>query len=161
LTQRYNLYELDDSLERIDFERVHGWLTKTYWSPGISRETVERGALHSSLVVGAYHEETQVGYLRVVSDTTRFAWICDVYVGEAHRGKGLAKAMVQYALEHPDHREVRRWLLATADAHAIYQAVGFNPLPSPERWMIYSSVQDPLAAKSSNATEDPGADQPN
>ena len=97
MIQHYNDYILDDSLERIDFERIHGWLTETYWSPGIARQTVEKGARRSSLVVGAYHKGTQVGYLRVVSDTTRFAWICDVYVAEANRGQGLAKAMVRFA----------------------------------------------------------------
>jgi GNAT superfamily N-acetyltransferase len=155
LIQHHNIYELDDSLDRIDFERVHGWLTETYWSPGIVLETVIKGARRSSLVVGAYHEGTQVGYLRVVSDTTRFAWICDVFVAEAHRGQGLAKEMVRFALEHPEHSEVKRWLLATADAHAVYRAVGFAPLPSPERWMIYSpNRNDPLAAETQPVEEE-------
>ena len=87
------------------------------------------------------------------SDTTRFAWICDVFVEEAHRGKGLAKAMVRFALEHQEHREVTRWVLATADAHPIYREVGFVPLPAPERWMIYSPVKDPLAVEEEGVME--------
>ena len=130
-------YEIAEGLERVDFARVHGWLATAYWSPGVSRERVERAAHHSSLVVGAYAPGgDQVGYLRVVSDLTTFAWICDVFVAEAHRGRGVASAMVRFALTHPEHRGLRRWLLATADAHALYAAAGFRPLPAPERWML-------------------------
>ena len=126
---------IDDALARIDFERVHGWLSRTYWSPGISREKVERAARHSSLVVGAYREGVQVGYLRVVSDRTAFAYLCDVYVDEAHRGQGIARRMVRYALEHPEFQGLRRWMLATRDAHDVYRGLGFDLLPMPERWM--------------------------
>jgi GNAT superfamily N-acetyltransferase len=133
----HNGYEIDDARERLDFERVHGWLTAVYWSLGISRERVEKGAAYSSLVVGVYKDGVQVAYLRVVSDRTRFAYICDVYVDEAHRRQGIAKAMVRYALEHPDHQGLRQWLLATSDAHRIYGAVGFTSLPKPERWMTF------------------------
>lgn len=128
-------YEIDDSLERVDFARVHGWLTATYWSPGIAREKVERAARGSSLVVGVYKEGAQVGYLRVVSDKATFAWVCDVFVDEAHRGQGVARAMVRFALDHPEHQGLRRWLLATQDAHGVYQGVGFGPLPMPERYL--------------------------
>ena len=131
----HGAYEIDDARERLDFEKVHSWLTATYWSPGIERATVERGARHSALVVGAYHEGAQAGYLRVVSDTTRFAWICDVFVEEAHRGQGLAKAMVRFALEHPELQDVKRWVLATRDAQEVYRSVGFEELPEPARWM--------------------------
>lgn len=133
--QTHDGYELDEGLERVDFARVQGWLAGTYWSPGVGRETVERAARHSSLVVGAYRDGEQVGYLRVVSDRTTFAWVCDVFVDEAHRGRGLARAMVRFALEHPEHQGLRRWLLATADAHGVYQAIGFEPLVAPERWL--------------------------
>jgi GNAT superfamily N-acetyltransferase len=133
---RVGAYDVVEGLERVDFGRVHGWLSSTYWSPGVAREKVERAAHNSSLVVGAYADGEQVGYLRVVSDKATFAWICDVYVDEAHRGKGIARAMVSYALNHPDHQGLRRWLLATADAHGIYAECGFKPLDNPERWMF-------------------------
>jgi GNAT superfamily N-acetyltransferase len=128
-------YEISDDRAQIDFARVHGWLASTYWSPGIARERVERAAAGSSLVVGAYLGGEQAGYLRVVSDQVTFAWICDVFVDEAHRGRGIARAMVRFALTHPDHQGLRRWLLATADAHAVYAGCGFKPLDNPERWM--------------------------
>jgi GNAT superfamily N-acetyltransferase len=132
---------LDESLDQIDFERVHGWLSGTYWSPGISRERVERAAYNSSLVLGAYHidhgRRVQVGYLRVVSDKTTFAYVCDVYVDEAHRGRGIARTMLRYILEHPEYQGLRRWILATRDAHDVYRSVGFASLATPERWMSF------------------------
>src|SRR5215212_4424295 len=100
-------YEIDDDLARVDFGRVYHWLASSYWSPGVPREKVEKAAQGSSLVVGAYLNGEQAGYLRVVSDRATFAWVCDVFVAEEHRGRGLAKAMVQYALEHPDHQGLR------------------------------------------------------
>ena len=129
-------YEIAEGLERVDFERVHGWLTNTYWSPGVSREKVERAARNSSLVVSAHDGSGQTGYLRVVSDRATFAWICDVYVDESHRGRGIARSMVRYALAHQEHQGLRRWLLATADAHGVYAACGFKPIDNPERWMF-------------------------
>ena len=130
-------YEIDNTFARIDFPRVQTWLAQTYWSPGVGLERVKKAAIGSSLVVGAYLGEAQAGYLRVVSDKTTFAWVCDVYVDEAHRGRGLARAMVNFALEHPEHQGLRRWVLATRDAHGVYREIGFEPLPAPDRWMVY------------------------
>jgi GNAT superfamily N-acetyltransferase len=129
-------YEIDDDPKRPDFARVHDWLTNSYWSPGISRDRVERAAAGSSLVVGAYFQSTQVGYLRVVSDGATFAWIGDVFVDPAHRGKRIASEMLRFALEHPTHQNLRRWILATRDAHDLYASAGFIPLPHPERFMM-------------------------
>lgn len=141
------MFELDDDLTRIDFDRVHSWLTTSYWSPGIALEKVKRAALGSSLVVGAYRirtgadgvfdPEEQVGYMRVISDKATFAWIADVFVDESARGRGIATAMLQFALNHPEHQGLRRWVLATKDAHSVYAGVGFVPLPEPHRWMIH------------------------
>ena len=131
MKQHHGQYEIDDELEHLDFTRVHSWLTTTYWSPGVSREKVERAAHYSSLVVGCYLDDKQVAYLRVISDRTTFAWVCDVFVDEDHRGQGLAQKMVHFALEHPDHQGLRRWLLATKDAHGVYRKAGFDALPYP------------------------------
>ncbi|MDR3692926.1 MAG: GNAT family N-acetyltransferase [Fimbriimonas sp.] len=135
MNSEHGEYQLDTSLERIQFGVVHGWLSSTYWSPGISLDRVIAAARKSSLVVGVFLGEVQVGYLRVVSDQTTFAWICDVFVDENHRGKGLAKAMVKLALADPNHEGLRRWVLATRDAHGVYADCGFVPLPMPDRWM--------------------------
>jgi len=95
-------YEIDAAISRVDWARVHGWLTTSYWTPGISQERVERAARNSALVVGAYTPEGQVGFLRVVSDWTRFAYLADVWVDEAHRGHGLARSMVRFACNTPN-----------------------------------------------------------
>lgn len=133
-------YEIDEDITRIDWARVHSWLASSYWSPGITRDWVERGALHSALVLGAYSSREQVGFLRVVSDLTRWAYLCDVWVDSAHRGKGLGRRMVRYALEHPELARVK-WVLATADAHGVYADLGFKPLKDPQRWMERPSTE--------------------
>ena len=123
-------------MERVDFPTVRQWLAATYWSPGIGLEEVIRGAKYSTLVVGAYLDGAQAGYLRVVSDKTRFAYIMDVIVAPERRKMGIGRRMVRFALEHPDFSAVYQWTLATSDAHGVYAELGFAPLPEPERWMI-------------------------
>lgn len=134
-------YTIGEGYATMDFARVTGWLAGSYWSPGIAREMVERGARHSALVIGAFMTDgTQVGFARVVSDCTRHAYLADVIVDGAHRGKGIGRAMIRYALTHPELATVKRWVLATADAQAVYAPLGFVPLMEPEnkpeRWMI-------------------------
>jgi GNAT superfamily N-acetyltransferase len=129
--------EIDDNISRIDFERVHQWLANSYWSPGVARERVEKAARNSAVVVGAYAEGRQVGYLRVVSDKTTFAWVCDVIVDDSFRGRGVGQAMVRYAQEHPELQGLRRWILATRDAHGVYEKCGFNRVQDMDKWMIY------------------------
>ena len=131
---QFAVYEIDSDLKRIEWERVHAWLASSYWTPGIPLERIKRGAENSALVLGAYSSDGQVGFLRVVSDKSRFAYLCDVWVDEKHRGKGLARRMVQAALDHPDFTTVN-WLLATLDAHGVYEKLGFARLANSERWM--------------------------
>ena len=131
---KFGEFEISSDISRIDWPRVHAWLASSYWTPGITLERVRRGGENSALVLGAYREGIQAGYLRVVSDKTRFAYLCDVWIDEMFRGKGLARQMVQTALDHPDFSTVN-WLLATLDAHGVYEKLGFTPLANPERWM--------------------------
>jgi GNAT superfamily N-acetyltransferase len=135
---RHDDYEIDDSITRQDFDLVFGWLRTTYWwQYGLTREKVERGARHCALVVGAYLDgDGQVAYARVVSDTIRFAWIADVYVAPAHRDKGLARAIVRFALDHPALSDVHVWLLGTRDAHGVYAPLGFARVPDQNNFMI-------------------------
>ncbi|MDB5298242.1 MAG: acetyltransferase [Phycisphaerales bacterium] len=136
---RHDEYEIDPTLSRVDFATVATRLAASYWSPGIPRATVERAARHSSLVVGAYHTASghQAAYLRVISDRTTFAYLADVWVGEPHRRRGLAQAIVRYALAHPDHQGLRRWMLLTDDAHPLYRQCGFEVEPHPGRVMTF------------------------
>ena len=134
-------YEIDDSFDRVDFATVHRWLTDTYWNAGVSRDYVERAARHSSLVIGVYRGREQVGFCRIVSDRTTFAWVSDVYVDPAHRNRGLAGEMMKFALAHPEHQNLRRWMLATRDAHPVYARVGFGPLDDPQRTMVLRPIR--------------------
>lgn len=130
-----------EGFHAMDFERVRAWLAATYWSPGIAQETVERAARNSALVIGAFAASgVQVGYGRVVSDCTRFAYLADIIVDESRRGMGIGRAMVRFALNHPEMTSVRKWTLATRDAHGVYAPLGFGPITEfenkPESWMI-------------------------
>jgi GNAT superfamily N-acetyltransferase len=126
---------LSDDPSRVDLDVVHGFLTTAYWSTGVSRHTVAR-AIAGSVVMGAYAPDgRQVGFARAVTDGATFAWLADVFVLPAHRGRGIARAMVTALLEHPELQELRRWMLATADAQALYAALGFDAPDHPYRLM--------------------------
>jgi GNAT superfamily N-acetyltransferase len=119
-------YEISSDNTRLDIDAIHAYLTRSYWSPGIPREIVERAA-RNSLCFGVYLHSTgaQVGFTRVVTDHATFAYLCDVYVLEEHQGHGLGKAMVRAALAHPALSGARRVMLATRDAHGLYRQNGF------------------------------------
>jgi GNAT superfamily N-acetyltransferase len=141
----HNQYEITDDRSRLDFALIHGWLTEAYWSSGITRPNVEKAARHSALVVSAYGDgvggKQQVGYCRVVSDLTRFAWLADVFVDPVHRSRGLGLAIVNFALDHPDLADVHNWLLGTKDAHGVYAKLGFRPPDEPQRLMQFKKPQ--------------------
>lgn len=123
-----------DDPTRLDVARVHGWLASSYWSPGIARDLVER-AMAGSHCLGAYQDGVQIGYARAISDRATFAWLADVWVDEAGRGRGLGRRMVRWFLDHPDYAGIRRIGLVTKDAHGVYEGVGFHALIRPERYM--------------------------
>ena len=110
-------------------------MRRSYWAEGIPLEIVER-AVEASLCIGAYDEAgRQVGLVRLISDYATFCFVCDVYVLEAHRGRGLSKAMLEMAFEHPKLQGLRHWSLVTLDAHGLYRQFGFRALAHPERHM--------------------------
>ncbi|MFH8977336.1 GNAT family N-acetyltransferase [Streptomyces sp. NPDC017890] len=131
-------YELSTDPDRIDAGRVHHWLsTDAYWALGRPRDKHDR-AVESSLNFGIYDEVSgeQVAYARVVTDRATFAWLCDVYVDPAVRGKGLGTALVAAVREHLRPDGLRRLLLATHDAHGVYEKLGFTALDQPDQWMV-------------------------
>lgn len=135
LERRVGSYTLSDDPARLDPRAIHAYLTRSYWSPDIPYELVER-ALRSSLSIGAYDAAgRQVGLVRLVSDHATFCYVCDVYVLEEHRGHGLSKAMLAMAVAHPLLQGLRRWSLVTADAHGLYRQFGFTPVTQPQRHM--------------------------
>ena len=128
-------YLISDDPARLDLDAVHAYLSRSYWSTGIPREIIASAVRHS-LCVGAYAPAgDQVGLVRVVTDYATFAWLCDVYVLEAHRRHGLSKAMMRAVMSHPDLQTVRRFTLATRDAHGLYAQFGFVPVAKPESQM--------------------------
>lgn len=120
---------------RLDIDLIHVFLSReSYWVPGIHRELVET-AIANSLCFGVYEGRRQLGFARVVTDGAGFAYLGDVFVVEAARGRGLGKRLVAFVMEHPQLQRVRRFMLATRDAHALYARYGFAPLASPDVFM--------------------------
>ncbi len=127
----------------LDVPFVHGYLSQsTYWAQQRPLAVVEKSLAHS-LCFGVYleHSRAQVGFARVVTDRATFAWLCDVFIVDAHRNRGLSKWLVQSVIAHPDLQGVSRLVLATRDAHELYRRYGnFEALPNPEMWMARKRV---------------------
>jgi N-acetylglutamate synthase-like GNAT family acetyltransferase len=118
----------------LDVEMIHGFLAGSYWAAGIPRSVVEM-AISNSLCVGVYRGSEQVGFARVVTDCATFGYLADVFVLKAHREQGLAHQMLQHLFAQPELQGLRRIMLATRDAHALYRQFGFTSLTAPERMM--------------------------
>lgn len=119
---------------RIDLETVCGFLSRSYWAQNRTRLTIEC-ALRNSLVFGVYEEDRMIAMARIVSDFATFAWLCDVFVHEDYRGRGIGKWLMESILAHPELQGLHRWLLATRDAHGLYSQYGYSSLHNIERWM--------------------------
>ena len=119
---------------RLDMDTIVDMLTRAYWAVGRPREKTER-AYQNSLVFGVYDGDRQIGMARIITDTSIFAYLCDVFIHEDYRAQGLGKWLMQTIMEHPDLVDVRRWLLVTSDAHGLYEQFGFNTIEDPEHWM--------------------------
>jgi len=120
---------------RLELDVIHNFLsTQSYWAEGVPREVVAR-SIATSLCFGVYDGAKQVGFARVVSDYATFAYLADVFVLEAYRGRGLSKALMETVMSHPHLQGLRRWLLGTADAHGLYRKFGFAEPRYPERQM--------------------------
>lgn len=127
-------YSISTDRSLLNVETIHGFLSRSYWAQGIPRETVER-SIRGSMCFGVYENSHQVGFARVITDGVTFAYLADVFILEPHRGRGLSKWLVATILAHPDLQGLRRFMLATRDAHGLYQQFGFTPLAQPERFM--------------------------
>jgi GNAT superfamily N-acetyltransferase len=138
MTTTMGEFNITTDKEKMDIPVIHSYLTRSYWSEGIPIETVAKG-IQDSICFGVFHESKQIGVARVITDTATFAYICDVFIDEAYRGKGLAKWLMETILKHESLQGLRRIVLTTRDAHSLYSRYGFAPLPIPERWMV---IQD-------------------
>lgn len=128
------MIDYSDDPARLDVPRIHGWLASSYWATGVAYEVIER-AIAGSHCLGAYHRGEQMGFARMITDRATFAWLADVWVDEPARGRGVGRAMVQWFIDHPDYKDIRRIALVTADAHGVYAPLGFHAPLRPERYM--------------------------
>jgi len=132
---RENGLLISDDKALLDRALIHGFLSeRSYWAKNVPREVVDR-AIGNSLCFGIYRDGRQVGFARVVTDCATFAWLADVFVVETERGQGLSKKLVAAVQTHPQLQGLRRFLLATLDAHGLYDQLGFRPIQEPERFM--------------------------
>ncbi len=127
-------YTFSTDKSKLDPSVIHAFLTETYWSKGCSMDNVLR-RIENSICFGIYDNEQQIGFARVITDKTTFAYIADVFILEKHRGQGLSKRLMAFIMEQPDLQNLKRWLLATRDAHGLYAQFGFVPFGHPELWM--------------------------
>jgi GNAT superfamily N-acetyltransferase len=139
LERRRGGFLVSDDPSKIDLDAVHGYLSRSYWAEGISREVLAR-AVENSLCVGIYERGRQVGFARAVTDRATYAYLADVFILESHRGRGLSRLLMEFLVGHPDLQGLRRWGLVTRDAHGLYEKFGFRPLAAPERHM---EIHDP------------------
>jgi N-acetylglutamate synthase-like GNAT family acetyltransferase len=135
MEQSFADYEISTDPRRLNVDVIYKFLAEdSYWALGIPRSIVER-AIENSLCFGVYHRSEQIGFARVVTDKSTFALLADLFILEAHRGKGLSKWLMRCVVGHDDLQGLRRLLLLTSDAHGLYSQFGFEPLGSPSRFM--------------------------
>lgn len=129
------MYCISTDKKRLDLKAVHQYLSQeSYWCQNIPFERVEKAA-HNSLTFAVLHGNNQVGYARIISDYTTFAYLADVYILESHRGQGLSKWLMETIMTHPELQGLRRWMLATRDAHGLYAQYGWKTIANPASWM--------------------------
>ena len=128
-------FQISTDKKLLDRELIYNYLDKeSYWAQGIPRERVEI-SIENSLCFGIFHGQEQAGFARVITDKATFAYLCDVFVLTKYRHLGLSKWLIQTIVQHPELQGLRRWSLATADAHGLYKQFGFTKLSKPEAWM--------------------------
>jgi GNAT superfamily N-acetyltransferase len=127
-------YEISTDPARIDAVVVHEFLSSSYWAKGIPLQTVEL-SIENSIPFGVYHGRQLVGFARIISDRATFAYLADVFILPSHRGRGLSRWLMECIMSHPGLQGLRRWMLATQDAHGLYAKFGFTPLKISDAWM--------------------------
>lgn len=142
-------YTISTDKDILNIPYIHQFLTRSYWAEGIPIHTVQR-SIHGSLCFGVYKGQQQIGFARVISDLATYAYLADVFIDEAYRGKGLSKWLVKVILGYPDLQGLRRFELGTRDAHSLYARFGFTPLPNPD---IFMQIRNPDVYK--KASTDP------
>ena len=127
-------YTISTDPARLDLPAIHRFLSTSYWAPGLPMDVLAR-AVAGSLCFGLYRGPEQAGFARIITDRATFAYLCDVFVLEEHRGRGLSKWLMEVIMAHPDLQGLRRFQLVTRDAHGLYEQFGFRPPAKPEGHM--------------------------
>jgi GNAT superfamily N-acetyltransferase len=129
-----NEYMITSNKSLLDIDAIHSYLSRSYWAKNVPHHVVSK-AIDNSLCFGVFHHSAQVGFARLITDSATFAYLSDVYILEEHRGKGLSKKLMKIIIDHPQLQGLRRMVLATADAHTLYEKFGFKQLAAPQKFM--------------------------
>lgn len=127
-------FSISTGKEKLDAAYIHRFLSQSYWAEEIPLEVVQR-SIRGSLCFGVYHNNKQIGFARIITDEATFAYLCDVFIDENFRGKGLSKWLMETIIAYPGLQGLRRFMLATRDAHGLYRQYGFTELTFTDRWM--------------------------
>ena len=136
-------YFISDNKDLLDIGFIHFELSNSYWAKNIPIELVQKSIAHS-LCFGVYKDKKQIGFARVISDYTTFGYLCDVIIAQEEQGKGAGKMLMEFIMKHPDLKGLRRFMLATRDAHTLYMKYGFTKLQNPDRIMEIT-IPDPYS----------------
>ncbi|MFT3826765.1 MAG: GNAT family N-acetyltransferase [Chitinophagaceae bacterium] len=140
-------FTISTEIQKLDIPFIHSFLSKSYWAANIPVATIQR-SIENSLSFGIYNQQQQVGFARVITDKATFAYLADVFVDDSVRGQGLSKWLMEVILTHPELQGLRRFMLATRDAHGLYRQFGFMPVTSPENLM---SIHQPDIYKTNSS----------
>jgi len=141
-------FEIDTDPTRLDLDTAYDFIAgRSYWAKDMPRTTFAR-SVKGAVCFGVYHDEQMIGFARVITDGATIAYLGDVYIDEAWRGRNLSKWLMRCIDSHPDLQGMRRWILVTSDAHSLYEQFGYSLLDNPDRYMervipnIYQKKQD-------------------
>jgi len=139
MTIAKNQFTITTEKAKFDVEFIHSFLTHSYWAEGISKEIIKR-SIEGALCFGVFENDKQIGFARMITDKATFAYLADVFIIEEYRGRGLSKWLLEVIMSHPSLQGLRRVMLATKDAHGLYEKFGFTALNNVDRWM---QIHDP------------------
>ncbi len=133
-------YTISTDKKKLNPIMIHSYLRKSYWAENISFDIVKK-SIKNSMCFGLYYYNEQIGFARLITDNSTFAYLADVFILEEHKGKGLSKWLMEIIMSHAELAGLRRWMLATKDAHGLYEKYGFTELKKPERIMEYKPFE--------------------
>lgn len=140
MNKKIDSYLFSTNRDKLDIKLIHNFISHSYWARGRSLAAVTK-TIENSLCFAAYQDEKQVAFARVITDKATFGYLADVFVIENFRGRGISKLLMQFIMEHPDIENLSAMMLATADAHGLYEKYGFKALPDPDKFMRLDNLK--------------------